>query len=301
MRVECDVVIIGGGITAAMVAQKLVELRPNWSIIVVEAGKRLFDNENRLEYRERISTTARTSGLATSSPDQSRARRDFAHDGGRRIGAALGRRLQSLLGRRHAVEIDVRPGGRLADRVDGAREVLLRSRAAHRRLRGAESAAGGPAHRAVSDAGDADDLQPDAAQGWAEKSGIHSGRRRRRRTRSTATAAAALPALQHVRDLSDGRALLTRLDVQAAAGREEDRAARSDAGAQAGARGCDRSHRRGAGGHAKTAADEKSSTARGRSLSRPATAGARICCSLSREQSIPERPREHDRTTSAGT
>ena len=50
---ECDVLIIGGGITAALVAQKLAERRPNWSVIVVEAGKRLFDFENRMEYRQR--------------------------------------------------------------------------------------------------------------------------------------------------------------------------------------------------------------------------------------------------------
>jgi choline dehydrogenase-like flavoprotein len=52
-RYESDVVIIGGGITAAMVSQKLVELRPGISIIVVETGKKLFDFENRFEYRER--------------------------------------------------------------------------------------------------------------------------------------------------------------------------------------------------------------------------------------------------------
>ena len=52
-RYDCDVCIIGGGITAAMVAEKLMERRPDLSIIVVEAGKRLFDFENRLEYRAR--------------------------------------------------------------------------------------------------------------------------------------------------------------------------------------------------------------------------------------------------------
>ena len=52
-RVESDVVIIGGGITAALMAQKLVERRPNWSVVIVEAGKRLFDNENRMKYRQR--------------------------------------------------------------------------------------------------------------------------------------------------------------------------------------------------------------------------------------------------------
>jgi quinoprotein glucose dehydrogenase len=52
-RHEADVVIIGGGITAALVSEKLTELHPTWSIIVVEAGKRLFDFENRFEYRQR--------------------------------------------------------------------------------------------------------------------------------------------------------------------------------------------------------------------------------------------------------
>jgi glucose dehydrogenase len=52
-RYEADVVVIGGGITAAMVAEKLAELRPAWSVIVVEAGKRVFDNEKRFEYRKR--------------------------------------------------------------------------------------------------------------------------------------------------------------------------------------------------------------------------------------------------------
>jgi len=50
---ECDVCIIGGGITAAMVAEKLAALRPSLSIIVVEAGKSLFDDDNRFEYRQR--------------------------------------------------------------------------------------------------------------------------------------------------------------------------------------------------------------------------------------------------------
>src|SRR4029077_19099535 len=52
-RHEADVVIIGGGVTGGVMAQKDSELRPPWSIIVVEAGKRLFDAENRLKYRQR--------------------------------------------------------------------------------------------------------------------------------------------------------------------------------------------------------------------------------------------------------
>jgi quinoprotein glucose dehydrogenase len=52
-RYECDVLIVGGGITAAMVAQKMSEKQPRRSIIVVDAGRRLFDFENRFEYRQR--------------------------------------------------------------------------------------------------------------------------------------------------------------------------------------------------------------------------------------------------------
>jgi choline dehydrogenase-like flavoprotein len=52
-RHECDVLIVGGGITAAMVSEKLSELRPAWKIIVVEAGKRLFDFDKRFDYRQR--------------------------------------------------------------------------------------------------------------------------------------------------------------------------------------------------------------------------------------------------------
>lgn len=52
-RYESDVLIVGGGITAAMVAEKISEQNPRRSIIVVDAGRRLFDFENRFEYRQR--------------------------------------------------------------------------------------------------------------------------------------------------------------------------------------------------------------------------------------------------------
>ncbi len=51
--VESDVCIIGGGITSAMLAQKLSELKPNLSIAVVEAGRSIFDVANRGRYRQR--------------------------------------------------------------------------------------------------------------------------------------------------------------------------------------------------------------------------------------------------------
>lgn len=50
---ECDVCIIGGGISAALFAQKISDIAPRARIIVVEAGSRLFDVENRMQYRER--------------------------------------------------------------------------------------------------------------------------------------------------------------------------------------------------------------------------------------------------------
>ncbi len=51
--IECDVCIIGGGISAALFAEKFSELAPNRRIVIVEAGARLFDLENRMQYRER--------------------------------------------------------------------------------------------------------------------------------------------------------------------------------------------------------------------------------------------------------
>jgi choline dehydrogenase-like flavoprotein len=72
-RFEADVVIIGGGITAAMVAEKLPELRPNWSVVVVEAGKRLFDFDRRFEYRKRNLDYGEHMWPATTSPTRARA------------------------------------------------------------------------------------------------------------------------------------------------------------------------------------------------------------------------------------
>jgi glucose dehydrogenase len=51
---ECDICIIGGGISAALLAQKVAELRPGISMIIVEAGPRLFDFENRMARRQRM-------------------------------------------------------------------------------------------------------------------------------------------------------------------------------------------------------------------------------------------------------
>ena len=50
---ETDICIIGGGITSAMLAERLCELKPGVNLIVVEAGRSIFDTQNRGQYRER--------------------------------------------------------------------------------------------------------------------------------------------------------------------------------------------------------------------------------------------------------
>lgn len=52
-RHETDICIIGAGISSAMLARKLAELKPGISITVVEAGQRLFDLEQRMDHRRR--------------------------------------------------------------------------------------------------------------------------------------------------------------------------------------------------------------------------------------------------------
>jgi quinoprotein glucose dehydrogenase len=51
---ESDICIIGAGISAAMLAQKLSEQKPGVSIAIVEAGRSFFDFENRFHQRERM-------------------------------------------------------------------------------------------------------------------------------------------------------------------------------------------------------------------------------------------------------
>src|SRR3970040_813709 len=50
---ECDVCIIGGGITSALLAEKLSEVRPSAQLIVVEVCRSIFDRENRGRHRLR--------------------------------------------------------------------------------------------------------------------------------------------------------------------------------------------------------------------------------------------------------
>src|SRR5438876_2307553 len=53
-RHECDVLIVGGGISAALLAQKLAETKPGSKITIVEAGERHFDFAKRARQRRRM-------------------------------------------------------------------------------------------------------------------------------------------------------------------------------------------------------------------------------------------------------
>lgn len=51
--IESDVVVIGAGISAAMVAEKLTE-QTDAKVVVIEAGNKIFNLDERFERRERF-------------------------------------------------------------------------------------------------------------------------------------------------------------------------------------------------------------------------------------------------------
>jgi quinoprotein glucose dehydrogenase len=65
-----DVCIIGGGISAALVAERLALRRPGIDITVVEAGRKIFDFENRTSYRQRWLEYGENPWPGDSVPDQ---------------------------------------------------------------------------------------------------------------------------------------------------------------------------------------------------------------------------------------
>ena len=71
--IETDVCIIGGGITAAMLAEKLSELRPGLSITIVEAGSGLLDRAARLDARRRALEYGENPWPGDFIPDQTGA------------------------------------------------------------------------------------------------------------------------------------------------------------------------------------------------------------------------------------
>ncbi len=123
---ESDVCVIGGGITAAMLIERLAELKPGPAHH--RGRSRPIDLRSReprhlSSPRARVRRASVARRLHRGSAGQGH---DLDDDGGRRAGAALGRRVQPVLGGGSAAEVDVRPRRRLADRLGRAREVLRR-------------------------------------------------------------------------------------------------------------------------------------------------------------------------------
>ena len=69
-RHETDLCIIGGGISSAMLALKVSELRPGISITIVEAGRRIFNLDQRMNLRRRSLDYGENPWPADFLPDQ---------------------------------------------------------------------------------------------------------------------------------------------------------------------------------------------------------------------------------------
>ena len=191
---ESDVCVIGGGITAAMLIERLADLKPGLRITVVEAGRSIFDRENRGTYHRRAHRVRRASVARRLHRGSAGQGHDLDDDGGRRAGAALGRRVQPLFRGGSAAQVDVRPRRRLADRLARARKVLRPGRASPQRRRRSESVSRRPPIRTVPAAGDAAVVQPAGPEevGRAERIEVFAAAdvAQRQRRRSTAAARA---------------------------------------------------------------------------------------------------------------
>ena len=132
---ESDICVIGGGITAAMLVERLAELKPGLRITVVEAGRSIFDRENRGQYHRRALEYGEHPWHDDFIEDQ-QAKGMISMTmavGGQALhwGGACNRfseedlRLKSLIW----------PGRRLADRLDGTRALLRGGRTAVERRR----------------------------------------------------------------------------------------------------------------------------------------------------------------------
>ena len=142
-------------------AEAVASCRRGTSIIVVEAGDRLFDTKKRWQDRARSLALRREPVARRRHRGSGGGGHHLADDGGRRIGAALGRRDATGSRKRTCgCKSLLRAGGGLADRVDRARALLLRGRAPYRRVRRAGPAARGSTLGAVSDGGDAAVVEP---------------------------------------------------------------------------------------------------------------------------------------------
>ena len=197
---ECDVCIIGGGISAALLAQKLASSGRGTSIIVVEAGDRLFDTKKRLLDRQRSLALRREPVARRRHRGSGGGGRHLANDGRRRIGAALGRR-DAIASR----EEDLRLKSMYGLAADWPIEWAELERfycEAERRIGVSGEPGRYPEDRRSEpypDGGDAALVEPAAVEGVGREErrsvlGDAAGEEHRRRTTAAATASAATPA-----------------------------------------------------------------------------------------------------------
>ena len=238
--VETDVCIVGSGISAAMVAERLARTTTA-KILVVEAGDDTVPLGQRARGARAISPLQRES-VGTRSPRGVRGRRTaaIALDAGRRTGDALGRRDAALFAGRLQAEVALRRRHRLADHLRGARPVLPGSGRAHGHRGRAGAGRPRSARQTVPAAGDSADVQPRAAQ--------EVGVERRHRDVESAVGeeldsvsrtAAVLPQRHLLADLPDRRQVLAGFHVERASQRESSHADDAHARPKAGARSSD--------------------------------------------------------------
>jgi choline dehydrogenase-like flavoprotein len=162
-RVESDVVIIGGGITAALVAQKLVERRPSWSVVDRRSRQAALRQREPHEvppakprlWREPVARRLRADQSARGVISRTMAVGGSAlHWGGV---------CNRFSRRRHAAQVLY---GLAVDWPIDWKELETFYCEAERRIgvSGEPARSRGSAQRTLSDARDADDLQSDPAE-----------------------------------------------------------------------------------------------------------------------------------------
>ena len=241
--VESDVCIIGSGISAAMVADRLARTT-SARVVVVEAGDNTVPLTSRGRGARSLHAIWRES-VGTRSPRgiRNRGAAAVSLDAGRRAGDALGCGDAALLARRLQAAHAVRRRHGLADRLRRARSVLSRSRRGHGRGGRTRPARPGPAPKAVPAAGDSPHVQSRASEGVGGQ-GRHPdvepalGQELDRLPRTTAV----LSQRHLLADLPDRRQVLSRFHLEYAARDEADRADAANAGAEARARGRRQDH-----------------------------------------------------------
>ena len=230
-RVESDVCIIGGGISAALLAQKLAQERPGLDIAVVEAGAKIADFENRAAYRQRWLEYGENPWPG-----------DFVRD----------QEAQGVISRTMALGGSALHWGGVTNRFS---EEDLRLRSLYglavdwpldwddleRHYVEAEKCLGvsGEPSPCPEDRRSAPYPMPPmplshnlkVLQGWAEKSGLPFGGTPQAKNTREYDGRGICRAVQHVRDLPHGGTLLARLHLRAPPRGEEDSALRRDPGA----------------------------------------------------------------------